>query len=83
MGRDTLERNKRRRETTVQTIPLGKTDEEVLRILNGEDVPGWTWGAAMGVCCEFLKEMGYAKGNYEISDAGKAYLERKRSEGNV
>lgn len=47
---------------------------EVLRILNGEDVPGWTWGAAMSVCCENLKSMGFAKGMYEISDKGKEFL---------
>ena len=47
---------------------------EVLRILNGEDVPGWSWGAAMSVCCESLKEMGYAKGMYEISEKGKNFL---------
>lgn len=48
---------------------------EVLRILNGEDVPGWTWGAAMSVCCENLKSMGLAKGMYEISEKGRKYLE--------
>lgn len=47
---------------------------EVLRILNGEDVPGWTWGAAMGVCCESLKSMGLARGCYEITDKGKDFL---------
>lgn len=49
-------------------------DEEVLRILNGEDVPGWSWGAAMGECCEWLKRHGYAKGNYEITEKGRDYL---------
>lgn len=48
---------------------------EVLRILNGEDVRGWCWGAAMSVCCENLKKMGYAKGSYEISLKGKKFLE--------
>lgn len=52
---------------------------EVLRILNGEDVPGWTWGGAMGVCCENLRSMGYAKGHYEISDKGKAFLSANSS----
>ncbi len=49
-------------------------EKEVLRILNGEDVPGWCWGAAMAVCCEWLKGHGYAKGMYEITDKGKEYL---------
>lgn len=83
MGRDTLEWNERRRRTVVQTYPLNSFEEEVLRVLDGEDVPGWSWGAAMAVCCENLKRLGYAKGCYEISDAGKAYLERTRNEGNV
>jgi hypothetical protein len=48
---------------------------EVLRILNGEDVPEWSWGAAMAVCCEHLKGCGYAKDMYEISDKGKKYLD--------
>lgn len=48
---------------------------EVLRILAGEDVPGWTWGAAMSVCCENLKSMGYATGMYDISDKGRKFLE--------
>lgn len=47
---------------------------EVLRILNGEDVPGWRWGGAMSVCCENLKSLGLAEGLYEISDKGKAFL---------
>ena len=54
---------------------LNKYDVEVLRILNGEDIPGWRWSAAMTVCCEFLKSCGYAKGSYEITDRGKAALE--------
>lgn len=54
---------------------LNKHDVEVLRILNGEDVPGWRWGAAMSVCCEHLKGLGYAKGSYDITDKGKAFLE--------
>lgn len=47
---------------------------EVLRILNGEDVPGWTYGAAMNVCCETLKHQGYATGWYEITDKGRTFL---------
>lgn len=53
---------------------------EVLRILNGEDVPGWTWGAAMAVCCTSLKAMGYAQGMYEISQNGRDYLARLDAE---
>jgi hypothetical protein len=49
---------------------------EVLRILNGEDVPDWTWGAAMSACCESLKSVGLAKGCYEISDKGKIFLDK-------
>jgi len=49
-------------------------DYEVLRILNGEDVPGWSWGAAMSVCCSWLKKNGYAEGMYKISDKGRQYL---------
>lgn len=49
---------------------------EVLRILNGEDIPGWIKGAAMNACCEYLKENGYAKGHYEISEKGKKFLEK-------
>lgn len=58
--------------------PLLDMEVEVLRILNGEDVPGWTWGAAMAVCCENLKALGYAKGMYEISDKGKEFLNEQR-----
>lgn len=49
-------------------------DIEVLRVLNGEDLPGWSWGAAMSSCCEFLKNKGYAKGLYEITPQGKELL---------
>jgi hypothetical protein len=52
-------------------IPM---EVEVLRILNGEDVEGWTWGAAMSICCENLKGMGFAKGCYDITDKGREYL---------
>ena len=47
---------------------------EVLRILNGEDIPGWTWGAAMAVCCESLLAMGLANLSYGITEKGKEYL---------
>lgn len=53
--------------------PIGM-EIEVLRILNGEDLPGWSWGGAMAVCCESLKSMGLAKDMYEITDKGKEFL---------
>ncbi len=49
---------------------------QVLRILNGEDIPGWQWGAAMAACCETLKDQGYASGMYKITEKGKQYLEQ-------
>lgn len=49
-------------------------ETEVLRILNGEDVPGWRWGAAMAECCSALKGGGYATGTYTITPKGKDYL---------
>jgi len=52
----------------------GRMDIEVLRILNGEDIPGWRWGAAMSTCAESLKGMGYATGTYHISSKGKEFL---------
>jgi hypothetical protein len=47
---------------------------EVLRILNGEDVPGWVAGAAMNECCSALKGKGYAAGTYHITDQGRDFL---------
>jgi hypothetical protein len=47
---------------------------EVLRILNGEDVPGWTWGAAMAACCESLVGMGLANNGYSITEKGREFL---------
>lgn len=63
--------------------PLTDMEIEVLRILNDEDVPGWTWGAAMAVCCENLKALGYAEGMYEISYKGKDFLyeQRRKADG--
>lgn len=58
---------------------LNHHEIEVLRILNGEDIPGWGWGAAMAVCCEHLKEHGYAKGCYDITDKGKNFLKEQES----
>jgi len=53
-----------------------EAEVEVLRILNGEDVPGWCWGAAMATCCAALVKMGYACFGYDITDAGRAYLKK-------
>ena len=53
---------------------MNKFEYDVLRILNGEDVPGWSWGAAMAVCCEWLKANGYAQNMYEITDKGRQFL---------
>lgn len=47
---------------------------EVLRILNGEDVPGWVAGAAMNACAETLRNRGYASFGYTITDKGVALL---------
>lgn len=47
---------------------------EVLRILNGEDVPGWSAGAAMWACAASLVGMGLAEGTYRITQAGKDFL---------
>lgn len=47
---------------------------ETLRVLNGEDVPGFVSGAAANVCCAWLKGHGYADGMYRISQKGKDYI---------
>lgn len=62
------------------TEPVGDSrlcdmDIEVLRICNGEDIPGWTGGAAMNVCCSFLKNRGYLNFDWSINDKGRALLE--------
>ena len=52
-------------------------ERKILRHLNGEDVPGLTWGAAMGVAIEWLEDNGYIRnnsGDYEITDTGRAAL---------
>lgn len=58
----------------MSTFKLNDLEIEVLRILNGEDIPGWTWGAAMSACCSSLKALGLAQGHYQISSAGKKFL---------
>lgn len=57
------------------SLTLSEYDIKVLRTLNGEEIEGLYWGAAMAITCEDLKRAGYAKGLYEISDAGKRLLE--------
>jgi len=50
---------------------------EVLRIVGGEDVPGWTWGAAMASCLESLKGRGLVElslGGYQLTEGGRRYL---------
>ena len=47
---------------------------DVLRVLNGEDVPGFVGGAACNVACSWLKGRGYAQGSYAISQKGRDYL---------
>lgn len=54
---------------------------DLLRHLNGEEVPGLAWGAAMGAGIEYLHESGYvtrkraARGLvYEINDKGRAAI---------
>ena len=49
-------------------------DVQILRELNGETVEGLRWGAAMANSCEFLRNIGYAEGNYRISKKGKEFL---------
>lgn len=62
---------------------LGKHDSEVLRILGGEDVPGWTWGAAMSECLSYLKARGLAQGLYEISPLGEQVRQQLIEKGEV
>lgn len=64
-------------------MSAGLTDYELdlLRCLNGEDVPGLRWGAAMSVSVEYLYHRGYATRKissrgieYVITEKGKAAL---------
>lgn len=55
-------------------VKLTKSEIEVLRIMNGEDVPGWVAGAAMWACASALKGMGLAEGHYSITQRGRALL---------
>lgn len=51
-------------------------ERDILRSLNGEDVPGLSWGAAMGVAVGWLQGAGYAtRGpDVKITDAGRVAL---------
>lgn len=53
---------------------LSVTDISVLRVLNGEDVPGFGWGAYVTPVATWLKECGYVAGTYYITQKGKDYL---------
>lgn len=47
---------------------------DILRVLNGEDVPDIVAGAAMWTAAAWLKGRGYAEGHYTISQKGRNYL---------
>jgi len=47
---------------------------DVLRLLNGEDVPSVVAGAALWSACEVLVERGLAEGHYRITDLGRQAL---------
>lgn len=60
---------------------MTELEHQVLRIVSGEDVPGWTWGAAMGACLGFLRSSGYVKlqptangSEYAMTKLGQQYL---------
>lgn len=48
---------------------------DVLRVMNGEEMPDMVGGAAMWSACAWLKGRGYAEGHYSISQKGREYLE--------
>lgn len=61
---------------------------DLLRSLNGEDVPGLRWGAAMGECIENLYGGGYVTRRmtgrgleYVITDKGRAAITKGEREG--
>lgn len=55
-------------------VEMTQHEEEVLRILNGETIAGWSSGAAMNACCSWLQAHGYATGSYQITQKGRDYL---------
>lgn len=66
---------------------------DLLRSMNGEDVPGLMWGAAMGVAIERLLDDGYVAERlvrdagevvalrFEITDKGRAAITQGEREG--
>lgn len=59
---------------------------QVLRCVNGADVPGLKWGAAMGEAVEYLRGAGYLSKSrvdggtkYTITDKGRAALTREKT----
>jgi len=63
------------------SVHLTDYDRDILRMLDGEDVPGLAWGAAMGAALGFLRSCGLVRQvrtagsiNYEITDAGRSAL---------
>lgn len=53
---------------------LSEYDVKVLRVINGEDIPGIIAGAALWATAAWLKGRGYAQGHYEIAQKGRDYL---------
>lgn len=60
--------------TNVPDPEMTHYELDTLKVLNGENVPGWVPGAAANVCCSWLKARGYAEGQYQISAKGREYL---------
>lgn len=65
-------------ETRVAGRQITEHERLILRHLNGEDVKGLVWGAAMTVSIEFLEGAGLVRQvrtdrgiSYEITDAGR------------
>lgn len=59
---------------TVPDPEMTHYELDTLRVMNGENVPGWVSGAAANVCASWLKSRGYVEGHYSISPKGRAYL---------
>jgi hypothetical protein len=62
--------------------PISDYERDLLRHLNGEDVPGLSWGAAMGAAIEFLRSDGLVEGytDIRITDAGRAAIAAAKGE---
>lgn len=56
---------------------LSSYEVKVLRELNGEPQSDISWGAAMGVAIEYLRDDGLVSGytDIKITEAGRKYLE--------